>query len=48
MKGSGSISLDSLRSMNKAGREVESLQRSDLVFTGGLLKNKKKYEPALF
>lgn len=41
MKGSGSISLDSLRSMNKAGREVEFLQRSDLVFTGGLLKNKK-------
>jgi hypothetical protein len=41
MKGSGSISLESMRSMDKAGREVEFLQKSDLVFAGGLLKNKK-------
>lgn len=48
MKGSGSISLDSLRSMNKAGREVEFLQRSDLVFAGGLLKNKKSMSLPFF
>ena len=48
MKGSGSISLDSLRSMNKAGREVELLQRSDLVFTGGILKNKKSMSLPFF
>lgn len=48
MKGSGSIRLDSLRSMNKAGREVEFLQKSDLVFTGGLLKNRKSMSLPLF
>lgn len=48
MKGSGSISLDSLRSMNKAGREVEFQQKSDLVFTGGLLKNKKSMSLPFF
>jgi hypothetical protein len=48
MKGSGSIRLDSLRSMNKAGREVEILQRSDLVFAGGLLKNKKSMNLPFF
>ena len=48
MKGSGSISLESLRSMNKAGREVDFLQKSDLVFAGGLLKNKKSMTLPLF
>ena len=48
MKGSGSISLESLRSMDKAGREVEFLQKSDLVFAGGLLKNKKSMSLPLF
>lgn len=48
MKGSGSISLESLRIMNKAGREVDFLQKSDLVFAGGLLKNKKSMSLPLF
>jgi hypothetical protein len=48
MKGSGSISLESMRSMDKAGREVEFLQKSDLVFAGGLLKNKKSMSLPLF
>jgi hypothetical protein len=48
MKGYGSISLESLRSMDKAGREVEFLQKSDLVFAGGLLKNKKSMSLPLF
>jgi hypothetical protein len=41
MKGSGSISLESIRSMNKTGRIVALVQKSDLVFAGGQLKNRK-------
>jgi len=48
MKGSGSINLESLRSMDKAGRDVEFLQKSDLVFAGGLLKNRKSMSLPLF
>ncbi len=48
MKGSGSISLESLRNMNKSGPEVGLTQKSDLVFTGGQLKNKNRLELPLF
>ena len=34
--------------MDKAGREVEFLQESDLVFAGGLLKNRKSMSLPLF
>jgi hypothetical protein len=48
MKGYGSISLESLRSMNKVGREVDFIQKSDLVFAGGQLKNRKSMNLPLF
>ncbi|MCU0637223.1 MAG: hypothetical protein MUE87_01165 [Methanothrix sp.] len=41
MKGSGSISLESIRGMSKTGRTVDFVQKSDLVFAGGQLKNRK-------
>lgn len=48
IKGSGSISFESLRSMNKIGREVDFIQKSDLVFAGGQLKNRKSMKLPLF
>ncbi len=48
MKGSGSINLESLRNMNKIGREVDFTQKADLVFTGGQLKNRKSLKLPLF
>lgn len=48
MKGSGSISFESLRNMSKICQEVEFIQKGDLVFTGGQLKNKKKMILPLF
>lgn len=41
MKGSGSISFESLRNISKIRQEFEMLQKEDLVFSGGQLKNKK-------
>ena len=41
MKGTGSINFESLRNMNKIRQKVEFTQKSDLVFTGGQLKNRK-------
>lgn len=48
MKGSGSISFESLRSMNKIHRMVNFTQKSDLVFEGGQLKNMRSLEAPLF
>ena len=48
MKGSGSINLESLRNLNKIRQEVDFTQRSDLVFEGGQLKNKKSLRLPLF
>jgi hypothetical protein len=48
MKGTGSINLESLRSMNKVCRSVDFTQKSDLVFQGGQLKNRKRLESPLF
>ncbi len=48
MKGYGSINLESIRNLNKVGREVDFTQKSDLVFTGGLLKNSKSTRLPLF
>lgn len=48
MKGYGSINLESLRNMNKVGREVDFTQKSDLVFAGGQLKNSKSMKLPLF
>ena len=48
MKGFGSINLESLRNMNKTGREVDLSQQYDLVFAGGQLKNRKSMELPLF
>lgn len=48
MKGSGSIRLESLRNMNKTGLKVGLTQKSDLVFGGGQIKNRKKMELPLF
>lgn len=47
MKGSGSISFESLRNMSKVRQEVEFTQKSDLVFAGQL-KNKKSMRLPLF
>lgn len=47
MKGSGSISFESLRNMSKVRQEVEFTQKSDLVFAGQL-KNKKSMKLPLF
>ncbi|MGB5099116.1 MAG: hypothetical protein WBN94_00755 [Methanothrix sp.] len=48
MKGSGSINFESLRNMNKIGKEVDFTQKSDLVFAGGQLKNRKSLKLPLF
>lgn len=48
MKGTGSISLESLRSMDKNRPMVNFTQRSDLVFEGGQLKGEKILESPLF
>jgi hypothetical protein len=48
MKGSGSISLESLRSINKTGCKVDFYQRLDQVFAGGQLKNCRSMKPSLF
>ena len=48
MKGSGSISLESLRNMSKIRQEVEFIQKDDLVFAGGQLKNRKSMSLPLF
>lgn len=48
MKGYGSINLESLRNLNKIGRKVDFTQKSDLVFTGGQLKNSKSTRLPLF
>lgn len=48
MKGKGSINLESLRGMNKICRFVDFTQKTDLVFEGGHLKNRKSLESPLF
>jgi hypothetical protein len=48
MKGTGSINLESLRSMNKNRPMVDFTQKSDLVFEGGQLKGEKILESPLF
>ena len=48
MRGYGSINLESLRNLNKIGREVDFTQKADLVFTGGQLKNSKSTRLPLF
>jgi hypothetical protein len=48
MKGTGSINLESLRSMNKIGRTVDFVRKSDLVFEGGQLKNRHNLASPLF
>jgi hypothetical protein len=48
MKGSGSINFESLRNMNKIGQKVDFTQKTDLVFAGGQLKNKKSLKLPLF
>ncbi|MDD1751488.1 MAG: hypothetical protein LUQ38_00155 [Methanotrichaceae archaeon] len=44
----GSINLESLRGMKKIGRMVGFTLRTDLVFAGGQLKNKKSLASPLF
>jgi hypothetical protein len=48
MKGTGSMNLESLRSMNKNRPMVNFTQKSDLVFEGGQLKGEKILESPLF
>jgi hypothetical protein len=48
MKGTGSINLESLRSMNRIGRIVDFIKKSDLTWEGGQLKNKEYYVVPLF
>ena len=48
MKGSGSINFESLRNMSKIQEKVEFIQKGDLVFAGGQLKNKKSMMLPLF
>lgn len=48
MKGTGSINFESLRSLNKIGRKVDFAQKTDLVFAGGQLKNRKSLKLPLF
>jgi hypothetical protein len=48
MKGTGSMSLESLRSMNKNRPMVDFTQKSDLVFEGGQLKGETCLESPLF
>ena len=48
MKGTGSINLESLRNMNKIRQKVNFTQKTDLVFSGGQLKNWKSMNLPLF
>ncbi len=48
MKGTGSMNLESLRSMDKNRPMVNFTQKSDLVFEGGQLKGEKILESPLF
>ena len=48
MIGTGSMNLESLRSMNKNRPMVNFTQKSDLVFEGGQLKGEKILESPLF
>jgi hypothetical protein len=48
MKGTGSINLESLRSMNKRRTAVNFTQKSDLVFEGGQLRGERSLESPLF
>jgi len=48
MKGTGSINLESLRNMNKIRQKVDFTQKTDLVFSGGQLKNWKSMNLPLF
>ncbi len=48
MKGNGSINFESLRNMNKFGRKSDFAQKSDLVFEGGRLKDRKSIELPFF
>lgn len=48
MRGYGSINIESLRNMNKVGKEIDFTQKSDLVFAGGQLKNSKSTRLPLF
>jgi hypothetical protein len=48
MKGTGSINYESLRSMNKICRMADFTQKTDLVFGGGQLKNRKSLKSPLF
>jgi hypothetical protein len=48
MKGTGSIDLESLRSMNRMGRMVDIIKKSELTWEGGQLKNKAFLETPLF
>jgi hypothetical protein len=48
LKGTGSMNLESLRSMNKNRPMVNFTQKSDLVFEGGQLKGYKVMESPLF
>lgn len=48
MKGSGSISFESLRNMSKVRQDVEFVQKGDLVFAGGQLKNRKSMHLPFF
>jgi hypothetical protein len=48
MKGTGSINLESLRSMNKIGQMVDFTRKADLVFQGGQLKDRNSLASPLF
>ncbi len=48
MKGSGSINFESLRSMNKICQMADFTQKTDLVFGGGQLKNRRSLKSPLF
>ena len=48
MKGTGSINLESQRNMNKIRQKVDFTQKTDLVFSGGQLKNWKSMNLPLF
>ena len=48
MKGTGSINLESQRNLNKIRQKVDFTQKTDLVFSGGQLKNWKSMNLPLF
>jgi hypothetical protein len=48
MKGTGSINLESLRGMKEIGPMLDFTQKTDLVFEGGQLKNRKLLSSPLF